>query len=268
MKFTLCVLLYGDYPDLARRCLNSIWSRLSSGQEYIADIRLGLNAVSPATRSVIDWFTENVKAHYAIPIIQFECLDNACKYPMMRRMLLQDETSPASHVMWFDDDSYLNSDNAQDWWYSVSGASEQAGMLGKIYWLYFNTTQWEFIREQPWFNPDVGKPSEFHYRAMRKSAFKFCTGGWWVVKYEIFKKHDWPPLSLKHCGGDSLLGELCRHQGYKLQNFEDGVRINADDEGRHSKAPRRGYTERPIGFRKSDVLPVRTQDFVCKRTII
>ena len=50
--FSVCVLLYGDYPDLASRCLQSI--RNSDGAVYVQDIRLGLHNVSLATRKVVD----------------------------------------------------------------------------------------------------------------------------------------------------------------------------------------------------------------------
>src|SRR4051812_533765 len=44
--FSVCVLLYGDYPDLAERCLESI--ALLSDEKV--EIRIGMNAVSETTR--------------------------------------------------------------------------------------------------------------------------------------------------------------------------------------------------------------------------
>ena len=45
-----------------------------------------------------------------------------------------------------------------------------------------------------------------------------------------------------------MLGELFRHQGLRLGRFHGGVRINADAQGRHSKAKRRGVSENRVGW--------------------
>ena len=44
-----------------------------------------------------------------------------------------------------------------------------------------------------------------------------------------------------------MLGEMCFQQGLRLNHFRDGVKINADASGRESKAPRRGFDQKPIG---------------------
>ena len=115
-------------------------------------------------------------------------------------------------------------------------AATEADMLGKIYFQRLQGKQWDWIIDQDWYNPSVGKPPI----KRRKNSFVFATGGWWVIRTELLKKWDWPTPELKHCGGDSMLGELIRHQKYTLSGFETGVKINADDRGRHSKARPRG----------------------------
>jgi hypothetical protein len=233
-KISLCALFFGDNPQLAHRCLGSIWPRLSSGKAHIGDVRLGLNQISPATRSIVDWFTANVQSHYSVPVLHYDCEGNACKYPLMRRMLLTDPRQPARYVMWFDDDSYL--DGGPGWWADVLSRMDSAAMLGKIYSQPMRDRQWEWVLHQAWYNPAVGKPPLRH----NKRSFVFATGGWWVIRTDILQQWDWPTVELKHCGGDSMLGELLRHQGLKLENFDLGVKINADDRGRHSKARPRG----------------------------
>ncbi len=49
-----------------------------------------------------------MRRYYDIPVIHYICPQNACKYPLMRKMLLEDPRPPAELVMWFDDDSYLD----------------------------------------------------------------------------------------------------------------------------------------------------------------
>jgi len=233
-KISLCALFFGDQPELARRCLSSIWERLSDGKSHLYDIRLGLNQVSPVSRAIIDWFTVSVQEFYRIPVLHYDCPVNACKYPLMRKMLLTDPRPAAQYTMWFDDDSYL--DGGPGWWVDLLSRADKVAMLGKVYHQAIRGRQWEWVLQQPWFNAEVGKP------AMRngKRAFIFATGGWWLVRTDLFRRWDWPTAELKHCGGDSMLGELIRHQGLRLANFDQGVRINADARGRHSKATPRG----------------------------
>src|SRR5688572_16582320 len=100
-RFTVAVLLYGDHPELARRCLNSIHPT-----EWVGEVRIGLNRVSLRTRKFAlawaeRWPTSRVtfyEAVWARPDVP------AFKYPVMRHMLRR-LLSPL--VCWFDDDSYL-----------------------------------------------------------------------------------------------------------------------------------------------------------------
>jgi hypothetical protein len=233
-RISLCALFYGDNPSLAHRCLSSIWARLPEGKAHLYDIRLGLNVISESVRSIVDWFTLNTQQYYQVPVIHYDCSTNACKYPLMRRMLLSDPRPPAKFVMWFDDDSYLDGDSA--WWNLLLSRAEQSDMLGKVYHQGIRSKQWEWVLRQPWYREERGKPTE----RRGKRSFVFATGGWWVIRHAVLQQWDWPTPELKHCGGDSMLGELIRHQRLRLENFEQGVRINADEKGRHSKARPRG----------------------------
>lgn len=231
---TMCVLLFGDNLALAHRCLGSIWDRLKGGRTHIFDIRLGLNEIAQPTRDLVDWWTDKVVQHHRLPVIHYDCLSNACKYPLVRRMVFDTERPPAKYFMWFDDDSYL--DGGHDFWAKVVVAMQDADMIGKLYNQGVRNKQWDWVVQQDWYNPAVGKPAT----KSGKRSFVFATGGWWTVRTEIFRKWNWPTPELKHCGGDSMLGELLRHQKLRLKGFEEGVRINADEKGRHSKARPRG----------------------------
>lgn len=233
-RISLCALFFGDHPALAHRCLGSIWERLPEGKAHLFDIRIGINQVSQPTRDIINWFTENVQQHYRVPVVHYDCPVNACKYPLMRKMLLEDPRPPGQYAMWFDDDSYL--DGGPGWWRDLLLRADQNDMLGKVYFQAMRDKQWDWILHQPWYNAAKGKPP---LRKNRRS-FIFATGGWWLIRTELLRRWDWPTVELKHCGGDSMLGELLRHQSLRLENFDKGVRINADDRGRHSKARPRG----------------------------
>ena len=106
MEFTTFALLYGDYPDLARRCLGSLQDLPLDRVE----LRLGINSVpdDSETRAVIE---DCVHQGYLARSNICESTDNIHKYPLMRRMF-HDPDNPivTPYTMWFDDDSYIRDD--------------------------------------------------------------------------------------------------------------------------------------------------------------
>ena len=253
--FTVCILFFGDHPELAYRNLESVWRSLPSGEDHIHDFRIGLNQISDRTRKIVDWFVNNAVQHFGTPVTTWECKQNACKYPMMRRMLLESPDRPATFTVWFDDDSYLS--EPINWWSKLYAATIDADMLGKLYLQQTRGDQQLWVAKQSWFNPQAGPPAKFRGRP----AFRFCTGGWWTIRSSVLFDHDWPTRELRHRGGDALLGELCRHQALRMVNFEDGVRINADKNGRHSKSPRRGEDEMQLGVKIAPEVSFAHHDF-------
>lgn len=251
MSFTVCVLIYGDFPHLARRCLSSL---LASGMpvDIVDGVRVGLHEVGPRTLEELEILQE-----FPVPVHTFEPDNgNVYKYPTMRKMLRAELSYESSHVMWFDDDSYLDADSST-WWNEVDEAARQADMLGQPWHLGLNDNMWKWYQTQPWFNPYVGRPKRI----------RFAQGAWWCLKRSIIDELNWPIPELRHCGGDSLLGEVLRHKGYKITHFDRGVRINACNEGRHSKSARRGYSERVIGWTYDGTpYPTDHQNFSLKIT--
>jgi hypothetical protein len=150
------------------------------------------------------------------------------------------ESAPPKYTMWFDDDSWILPDAPQNWFDSVSAAMEDADMIGSIWRMRsgFIGAQPEFIRNQPWY---AGKPVRLGMRT------PFVTGGWWTIRTEILQRWDWPPDVRFHNGGDMMLGELCRQQGYRLRQFTTGLGINTKDR-KCSTAPRRGFSEKMLGY--------------------
>lgn len=230
--FSICILLYGNYPALARRCLSSI--RNSGGQQYVQDIRIALHNVSAETLTIVKDEIRAFNGSWPCPIIVYEPLGNVYKYPTMRRLVYDDEHPPAEYIMWFDDDSYISS---AYFWSQLLDALPHGDMLGQVWQLDIQGRQWEWVQSQPWYNHDC----------LPATSIRFCQGAWWVIKTDVLRALNWPVPELKHCGGDSMLGEALRHGGYRIKKFDYGVRINANEDGQHSQMPRRGYTERVIG---------------------
>ena len=227
-KFLVCALFYGDFPALARRCALSLAALRDTGQ---IDLRIGLNEVSPAARALIDAALPGVDCIAADPQI--------FKYPMMRR-LVHEYTGDATHLMWFDDDSCLTPGVDVARWLGAVGGAAQAtqGMLGAAYLRVQSAPEREWIRNQPWYS---GRELP--------QATRFATGGWFVVPLALLRRFDWPPPSLLHNGGDVALGALCYQQGLDVVACHGGIAINADDSLDNSSAPRRGFSEPPLGLR-------------------
>jgi hypothetical protein len=242
MRFNVCVLLYGDHRALAVRCLGSVGRMLLTCPETCIDVRIGLNAVSTATRQFVNEFAANFARESGIPVRLFIPERNVYKYPIMRRMFYDEQWPLAEKVLWLDDDTYFL--NPSDWhakyWPQVS-VSE---LLGQIWKLRSEGERDKWFENQRWY--DHLMPQLLDSRT-KKRIYRFCQGSFWIADVAKLKQWDWPSVELRHCGGDSALGELARHQKWKIVHFDYGVRINADNEGRHSKAVRRGYTEPVLG---------------------
>lgn len=232
--FTACALLYGDYPRLARRCLGSIVHRLDPA--LVPDLRVLLNAVSPAARDAAVEILRGVPADTRVLV--YDSPVNRLKYPMMRKALY-DQARPVvtPYFAWFDDDSCLAPESSAAWWSDLHHAMQAADLVGKLYRLDVRAGQAGAIVRQPWF---AGKAVGAGHR------YLFPTGGFWCARASILYRWDYPFLDIEHNGGDAVLGELCRQQGYRVADFSRGVWVNADETGAPSRAPRRGESHRPV----------------------
>ena len=228
-RFTVCVLLFGDYPNLAQRCLDSL-AKLPDD----VDLRLATNAVSEATAAIVTQFVKSQQR--SVLVINNEY--NEYKYPVMRR-LLYDQPIETEFVMWFDDDSYITARDVPGWLGMVEQSLRASVIIGSLYRMRLQGGQSKWIEKQPWYTQQPVSPLH---------VVTFTTGGWWVARTEVLKSLNYPWPSLIHNGGDVMLGEALRQQGYTLKHFNQGVAVNADEKGGESKAPRRGFSSKPIGF--------------------
>jgi len=227
--FTVCCLMYGEYPKLAERLLASL-HRFDDTACF--DLRIGLNNVCAETARIVEKYVA------AMPhVLTMVGNPPYYKYPMMRR-LFHERPITTPHIMWFDDDSWIKRTTARNWFSMIEQSLQTAWMVGSIWtWSHWNANQIAFCKSQPWY---AGKPIP--------KAIKFCTGGWWACRAELVQRHGWPIPELEHRGGDVLLGALCHQQGYRMQHLTKGVAINANESGKCSTSPRRGFDQRPCGY--------------------
>ncbi len=229
---TICVLCYGPYVDLHKRCLDSIMN--GTPLEHYK-LRLGLNEVCQETK---DYIYGQVQNALQDRLTVFDSPENIMKYPMMRRMFFdQDRPIDTRWVVWFDDDSYVT---APDWLQRLSHAMadyEQTHvMFGKRYFWHLRGNQEQWIKQAEWY---TGLPIKIDRQHGNRLKVDFATGGWWAIPFEWLRKMNWPDPRIYHNGGDVMMGEALRQQGGDVKNYEYGVAI--------SKAKRRGYREQAAG---------------------
>ena len=238
-EFSVCVLLFGGYTDLSKRCLGSIEN--SHYEHNVQDFRIALNSVSAKThRYAMDWASR--QSCPTIFYYPFWDGNPALKYPIMRKMFQDKNTPLARTMMWFDDDSYLADETqlgnaGNSWWSDMVVTAQKNQVIGQVWKMPMTARRWEWILTQWWYNPEM----EYVDRV------DFPQGAWWCANSDLLAELNWPDPRLHHCGGDSLFGEMCRHSYIKIHKYEGRyVRVNADAGGTHSKAARRGFSQTPL----------------------
>jgi hypothetical protein len=131
--------------------------------------------------------------------------------------------------MWFDHDSYLDSEIDLDAWLGrvkkhLIGCCD---MIGSVQKSKLSAEQADWAAAQEWFD-----------QTCDKQYLDYAIGSWWAIKTEVLYRYDWPTTDLKQKEGDLMLGTLFKHQGLSLCHLREGVRINANDVGVEAAAPR------------------------------
>jgi hypothetical protein len=225
-RFTICVLHYGDYPDLARRVMEPL------RRDWMPhlDLRVGTNAIGAATRSYLEEYQQRWTGEW----LWIDRVNNDFKYPVMRALFASRDLRP--YCMWFDDDSCILPTAPASWFAQVAAQLASAAMVGSIWTKRVRPEQRKFYEQQPWYR---GKPV--------LSRVNFVTGGWWAIRSEILLRFNWPPPDMQHTGGDMALGELCRQNNLFLKKFDSHLAINADASLKCSSAKRRGISRPDYG---------------------
>jgi hypothetical protein len=209
-KVTICVLLYGDHPILAKRCLQGI---IATVRPELFELRIGLNEVSPATLE----YVEQLKKKHS-NIRTFKADKNICKYPMMTRMF-NEQPITTKWLIWFDDDSWIVDSKWLSRLDQLIGCTG-GDMYGRLYFWHYTEGEVRWAKAASWFR---GKAFDTR-RGL--PIVKFMTGGFWAIKTETLKLLHWPDPRLINNGGDTALGEACHQSSLKLVECYFGIRIN------------------------------------------
>ena len=245
-KVTICILTYGNYPQLARRAIESIRNHCPRSEYQLV---VGANAVSEETST----YLENLHAAGEVNHLVRSAV-NINKCPMMRLMF---ERVNTEFVWWFDDDCHITGPDAWPRWFgAASAAPDSTVMWGELY--RCNTpgdfTDMDdvitFVRKAPWYRglpPPSWRPGgkgEFNFqnRNCGDGGWDFIVGGCWLIRTSALRTLDWPDRRLIKLGDDVLLCEAIRQQGWQLGNIgSPGVIINAEERrGQYGSCAHRG----------------------------
>ena len=217
---TICMLLYGDYPDIHNEAIRGLLhSDLSN-----AEVRIWCNAICRDTFRLL----------LRMPALGWRIYVNSAnkpKYKLMRD-IFNDKRSPITTpwVTWLDDDTLLQKKSWAIETEAFLRRSPSVDYCGRETNGRYYKGGYELVKASPWY-----KQVPFG-----KGISKHVYGAYWWMKTEVMRALDWPDKRLSHNGGDWLLSEALLQQGYKQVSFYDGVKIQI-------RAPRRGLSEVSLG---------------------
>ena len=234
-RLTCFVLCYGDHPDLAKRCLESILSTAPPGR---LDLRVAANACSDATLGYLR----------GLPLTRlYVYAENRKKYPVMRDVF-RDPACPVTteYLLWFDDDSYVTHPQWLERLAETIAANHDHG--GRHYgWLHIHDVKMfarnghdplAWFKAAPWWRGKGLRVRGTKTEAPNGSVIEFVPGSFWALHTRTMLEADIPDSRLVHNGGDCTIGEQIHQAGYKTVGF------NKDRQFVYtSGSPRRGFSE-------------------------
>jgi len=229
-KVTICVLLYGDYEDLARRCIDSI---IENCDRDMYELRVGCNACGVNTLA----YVVGLASKELIDAVYISS-DNINKSPMMRRMYKDINTE---WIWWFDDDSFIDKPDAFDHWLNEidrhSTEAKPPVLYGKVFFFGqhsdfdygLNIVNW--IKKQRWFRDKPvpcgghGYEKDFNIDG-NDTRFFFVTGGVHMVRTDFINMINWPTSTLIKRNDDVILCCAVRQNEHSFIDLDYGVQIN------------------------------------------
>jgi len=230
---TICVLTFGNYPELTHQALESIRSHCLRSQYQLI---VAANAVGDKS---LKFLTERHQTGEIDQLIVSPT--NLGKSTMMRRMFAGVKTE---FIWWFDDDSYITEPSAFARWLEAAKSSPASTVLwGRSEFCehpFFFTTgddpgAVEFVRSAPWYRglpPPSWRPGgkgEFNLwgRGLGDGRWYFVSGGCFFIRTSAVRAMPWPDPRLFQLADDIFLGEAIRQQGWNFTSIHPlGVAIN------------------------------------------
>lgn len=213
-RFTICILLYGAFHDLHKRCINAILSTVPTERRQL---RVSLNEVCPETLQYIDRMKREGHIHKV-----YVNQTNIKKYPAMRQ-LFHDPGCPITdkYVIWFDDDSIADKD--PQWSSKLAQTianfhNEGKRIYGSCHVWTYSPTQIAWIKSRPWYR---GRYFQLHNgtEAPNGNKINFPAGGFWALATDLIQQADIPDPQIGHNGGDYMVMEQVHQAGALLKHW-------------------------------------------------
>lgn len=221
--FDVLVCCYGNYHDIAKRCLDSVVDLSSQS----LNIHVGLNECGINTKNYCRNLLDNSKITTLI-----DSRINLNKDPMMRKLI---DCVNSEYFLWLDDDSYITEkdwdlkigDHISNNDFDISGFPHISNRLN---WPYNDPPYYNYLKERPWFNNVIQENEE---------SCVFPVGGCWIANAEYLRKYNFPDRGMferwhQH-RDDMLMGDMMKETNAKwstLFGWENIFMVN--------KASRRG----------------------------
>lgn len=239
-KVTICVCLYGDYTEIARRCFDSIFAFCPRDQFYLS---VGCNQISDRTREYVKTIENEIDDLYFSN-------RNLNKDGMHRRMLCDMQTK---YHFWMDDDCAFDSEYTFPWYIETAeNSSDSVAQWGKLIYvksmrhhvqqympydkngerikndalaLEMENRVYRWIKNQKWYRGGQ-IPSGCLKLGDRDNGYikhDFIQGSMYLVRTHVLKDIlNWPDSKMSKVLGDILLSESIKQAGYEIRGMEDG----------------------------------------------
>lgn len=233
-KFTVFVLLYGDFYQMHQMCLESVRNTVPAER---MELRVGCVQLGEQSEAYVrGLLQQNVvtKAYWHT--------DNPGKYRVMREMFYdQDAPITTKWLLWLDDDTLCDRNHH---WATllceklINGWDSGVRLVGpKRYW-QLRAPQLALIRAAA--NSEVtidGKTYKLNwYKGKRfldkherpspnHSMVPFPSGSFWAAHVESLYISEVPDPRLVHNGGDYWIGAQFLQNGFKFAGFSDQKQI-------------------------------------------
>jgi hypothetical protein len=215
-RYTICVLMYGDYHDLHKACLNSILRTVPPKRRQL---RIATNAICQQSKNWLDRLHGDGEIHTLM-----HNRENIKKYPAMRK-LFHDPANPITDrwVIWFDDDSICSRDD--EWWEKlgqviVTASPKHQKIVGSVRIWNFNPAQLKWMSTRPWYR---NRPWQLKNgrEAPNGNKVLFACGGFWAAEMDALRAAMVPDEQIGHNGGDYMVGAQLWQAGYGVYSWNN-----------------------------------------------
>lgn len=236
-KATFCILLYGDFFPMHKRCLSAVLRTVPKERRILF---VGSNELCSDSVKYVTQLVESGDI-----AVHFRHASNDRKYPVMREMFHHPQHRiETPYLIWLDDDTFVDKDRL---WFSKLGEcivkNHPIGdrCFGPLYFWTLTPSQRQAMRRSRWF-----KGRAWSDRVGRESPNEvmvpFASGSFWAMHTDSMRAAGIPDERIGHNGGDYTIGAQLWQNRFGMRAFSSKKEIV-----QWSAEKRRGITEKHFG---------------------